>query len=171
MIMQTQIIYTAPQWIAEVSDGFSWTEVARGEAASEEMARIAAQAALNSHLGVIDGTDELVSAQSWGSAVVRAFEAEAMNSGINSVPVAALALDRYLREVSGALSAGRLHVAYAAMQELLSQPEVSRPMGASNAQMMPIFMAIAQRLQLPAEIVEQSLLDIQSAAEGSGAQL
>lgn len=159
-MMQTQIQWSEPYWVAEVSDGFEWTEVARGMAADEASAMQQGQAALNAHLGIIDGTDEIAAAQAWGSAIVRAFEAEAMRSGINANPAAALALDRYLREVSSSLMLGKLHVAYAAMQGLLSEPENSRPVGASDENLMPIFMAIAQRLELPAEIVEQSLIDI-----------
>ena len=157
---QTQIQWSEPYWIAEISDGFEWTEVARGTAANEQDGLQQGYAAINAHLGIVDGADEIAAAQAWGAAIVRAFEAEAMRSGINSNPAAALALDRYLREVSSSLAQGRLHVAYAAMQGLLSEPESSRPVGASDESLMPIFMAIAQRLELPAEIVEQSLIDI-----------
>lgn len=158
--MQTQVQWSDPVWIAEVSDGLEWTEIARGTAPNETSALQQGQAALNAHLGIIDGVDEIAAAQAWGSAIVRAFEAAAMEGGINAHPAAALALDRYLREVSSSLAQGRLHVAYAAMQELLSQPESSRPVGAGDESLMPIFMALAQRLELPAEIVEQSLIDI-----------
>lgn len=157
---QTQIQWSEPYWIAEISDGFEWTEVARGTAANEQDGLQQGQAALNAHLGIVDGADEIATAQAWGAAIVRAFEAEAMRSGINANPSAALDLDRYLREVSSSLVQGRLHVAYAAMQELLSSPEGERPIGASDAQLMPIFLAIANRLELAPEIIEQSLIDI-----------
>lgn len=92
---------------------------------------------------------EITSAQQWGQALVRDFEAAALAAGINADPRAALALDRYLREVSSALVAGRLHVAYAALAELLETPEAERPAGASDAALVPIHDALAQRLALP----------------------
>lgn len=93
---------------------------------------------------------EILSAQDWGQELVRSFEADAVKSGINSDPRAALSLDRYLREVSTALVAGRLHVAYAALLELLSSKESERPFGAGDNQLAPIFNLIAERLNLPA---------------------
>lgn len=92
---------------------------------------------------------EITSAQVWGQALVRDFEAAALATGINADPRAALALDRYLREVSSALVAGRLHVAYAALAELLATPEAERPVGAQDAALVPIHDALAQRLDLP----------------------
>lgn len=92
---------------------------------------------------------EIESAQEWGQAIVRAFESAALASGTNSDPFAALALDRYLREVSDSLKAGRLHVGYAALHELLKVAETSRPAGAEDSQLVPIFNALASRLGLP----------------------
>lgn len=97
----------------------------------------------------VDPSLEIMSAQEWGLALVRGFEADAVKSGINNDPRAALSLDRYLREVSAALSAGRLHVAYAALLELLSTEESERPSGAGDDRMAPILNLIAARLDLP----------------------
>jgi hypothetical protein len=95
-----------------------------------------------------DPVEEITSAQEWGQALVRAFEAAAVKGGINSDPAAALALDRYLREVSGALLSGRLHVAYAALAELLESDPKSRPAGADDAALLPVYHALAARLAL-----------------------
>lgn len=92
---------------------------------------------------------ELEAAQAWGQALVRGFEAAALAAGINANPSAALALDRYLREVSAALVAGRLHVAYAALAELLATPQGERPAGAQDAALVLIHDALAERLALP----------------------
>jgi hypothetical protein len=93
---------------------------------------------------------ELSSAQEWGVRLVRAFEAAALKGGINGDPAAALALDRYLREVSGAVAAGRLHVAYAALGELLTTAERERPAPpfTDDASLVPIYNALAERLKL-----------------------
>lgn len=109
---------------------------------------------------IVDDTEEWAAAQAsepvevledaaeWGASIVRSFEAGALKGGVNDDPTAALALDRYLREVSGALVAGRLHVAYAALAELLATPERERPQGAADAALVPIYNALAERLSL-----------------------
>lgn len=90
----------------------------------------------------------LEDAAAWGAKIVRGFEAAAIRAGLNDVRGASLALDRYLREVSTALSAGRLHVAYDALAELLATPERERPQGAADAALIPIYNALAERLSL-----------------------
>ena len=140
---QTQVIWSDPYWILEETDGLSWRELARGTAASEGEAQAAALASQGA-------VPELESAQAWGLRLVRDFEAAALKGGVNSNPAAALALDRYLREVSGAVATGRLHVAYAALGELLATPERERPAPpfSDDASLVPIFNAIAARLSL-----------------------
>lgn len=137
----TQVLWSPPYWVAEVTDGLTWREVARGEAASKEEAQALGALALG-QVGEID------SALAWGQALVRSFEAAQLKAGINADPRAALALDRYLREVSSALLSGRLHVAYAALQELLATPQGERPAGAQDAALVPVHDAIALRLDL-----------------------
>lgn len=143
MTTTTQLIYDPASgvWILEDTDGLSWRELARGTAASEA----AAQAAALASQGAVP---ELESAQAWGLRLVRDFEAGALKAGVNEDPTAALALDRYLREVSGAVAAGRLHVAYAALGELLTTPERERPAPpfSDDAQLVPVYNAIASRI-------------------------
>lgn len=140
---QTQLIYDAPTgvWVLEDTDGLSWRELARGTAAGEAEAQAAALASQGA-------VPELEDAQSWGLRLVRGFEAGALKGGINDDPDAALELDRYLREVSGAVAAGRLHVAYAAMGKLLTTPERERPASpfTDDASLVPIYDAIAARI-------------------------
>lgn len=95
-----------------------------------------------------DPAQEIESAQEWGAALVRDFEARAVKGGINNDPRAALQLDRHLREVSAALTAGRLHVAWAALAELLESDPKSRPAGADDAALLPVYNALAARLAL-----------------------
>lgn len=143
-MIKTQILWADPVWIAETTDGQTWVEVARGTAGSEAEGRAAAEASL----GLGPDADELESAQTWGARLVRDFEAGALKGGVNDDPTAALALDRYLREVSGAVAAGRLHVAYAALSELLTTPERERPAPpfTDDAQLVPVYNAIAARI-------------------------
>lgn len=96
----------------------------------------------------LDPLYEIESAQEWGQAVVRDFEARAVKAGINENPRAALELDRYLREVSTALVAGRLHVALATLEELAEDEPMHRPQGASNEALGPILAALKHRLGL-----------------------
>lgn len=142
---QTQLIYDAPTGVGglEDTDGLTWRELARGTAASEAEAQAASLASQGA-------VPELEDAQAWGLRVVRNFEAQALKGGINSDPPAALALDRYLREVSGAVAAGRLHVAWAALGELLKTPEAERPAPpfTDDASLVPIYNALAERLKL-----------------------
>lgn len=67
-----------------------------------------------------------------GRDIVDTYEAALVEAGINSNPKAALALYRYMAEARDALRGGLLHVALAAIEEMLEAPEASRPAGASD---------------------------------------
>jgi hypothetical protein len=88
--------------------------------------------------------EELAAAQAWGQELVRAVEIDLMRGGINADPRAALAVDRELREISDALKGGRLHVAAAALDELLGLPQEQR--AASDALLTPVHTALRERI-------------------------
>jgi hypothetical protein len=140
----TQLIYDAGTqvWILEETDGMTWRELARGQAASQEEAQAAADVAL----GIVPELDDAVE---WGQRIVKAFEAQMMEGGINDNRSVALRLHRYLRDVSDALVTGRIHVASAALDELLATPEAERPAGASNVALWQVHALLSQRLGDP----------------------
>lgn len=84
--------------------------------------------------------------KTWGKGLVSEIQNSLALSGINDTPAEALALYRYLAEVRDALMGGLLHVAHAALAELLQTPEASRPTGATDALLNPILSAIAARI-------------------------
>lgn len=87
----------------------------------------------------------LAEAKAWGTALVREFEAAAMRAGINADPRAALTLYRFLEPVRTPLREGLLHVAFAALQELLEVAPEDRP---PLADLTPIHQALLARLGL-----------------------
>lgn len=87
----------------------------------------------------------LAEAKVWGTALVRDFEAAAMRAGVNQDPRSALALYRFLEPVRTPLREGLLHVAFAALQELLEVAPEDRP---PLADLTPIYQALAARLGL-----------------------
>lgn len=140
-MINAQVLYDPPTgvWVAETSDGLSWVEVARGQAVSEAEGR---EAALNA-LGL---STVLEDAETWGRRLVRAVELDLLKGGINDDRVLALAVDRELDYISSKLKDGRLHIALAALEELLAKPESERL--ASDALLRPVEAAIKQRLDL-----------------------
>lgn len=93
-----------------------------------------------------DPAVELESAEEWGRALVRQVELSLLVSGINDDRRAALAVDRELAEVSSKLKDGRLHIALAALEELLERPESERH--APDSMLKPIEALIRDRLDL-----------------------
>lgn len=84
--------------------------------------------------------------KTWGKELVCEIQQQLALSGINDTPADSLALYRYLAEVRDALAGGMLHVAYAALDEILAQPEARRPSNASVALLRPIYDAIGARI-------------------------
>ena len=93
-----------------------------------------------------DPAVELESAESWGRALVREVELGLLASGINDDRVLALAIDRELTEVGAKLKDGRLHIALAALEELLRKPEQERY--SADAMLKPIEASIRARIKL-----------------------
>lgn len=90
----------------------------------------------------------LAEARAWGTVLVREYEAAAMRAGINADPAQALALYRFLEPVRTPLREGLLHVAYAALQELLAFGEEGQPPLAPTI-LLAVHHALATRLGLP----------------------
>jgi hypothetical protein len=93
-----------------------------------------------------DPVAELESAEAWGRALVRQVEIDLLESGINDDRRRALAIDRELAEVGAKLKDGRLHIALAALEELLEKPEQERY--SADAMLKPIEALIRERLKL-----------------------
>lgn len=96
-----------------------------------------------------DPAVELESAEEWGRALVRQVELGLLASGINDDRKLALAVDRELAEIGAKLKDGRLHIALAALEELLERPESERH--TPDDMLRPIEATIKARLKLEAE--------------------
>ena len=64
--------------------------------------------------------EEIEASAAWGRALVRDLEAVQLAAGVNRQPGLALGLTRILAEPQRLLTAGQLHAAYDALDELLS---------------------------------------------------
>ncbi len=133
-------------WIVEQTDGYSWTTIATGFSDTEEEANNEAEYHMADRV-----ISERMSDREFGMAIVSSFELKLMESGVNSNLEFAEAVDSFFNPISSALERGRLHIALKRIEDILNIEESSRPfaMIASDANFIPIYNAIAIRINLP----------------------